>query len=237
MQRHGRRRSAHHPHRTMRRVERPVRMAAGSALGSLSGHDRSDARFEALDLRIKALPPADAGRLVERAAPSALADRVVTVLDVYGSLPFAGARTLQTALPDPSGRDARGRAAPARPDPAGRDGVDRPRRLRRPPRRGRRSPVAQRRHRPLEHMRARGGSTRRGSRCSPRPPRSVRRAWRRSTRPRRGSASADRHHPDWVMRRAATSTSLAPRTRSLTGRPGAHHHEQAVQGQDQHRHP
>jgi SulP family sulfate permease len=61
---------------------------------------------EALDLRVVALQPDDAGRLVERPAPSALADRAVTVLDVYGSLQFAGARTLQTALPDPSGRDA-----------------------------------------------------------------------------------------------------------------------------------
>ena len=39
------------------------------------------------------------GRLVEHAAPEALPSDRVTVLDVYGSLPYAGARTLQARLP------------------------------------------------------------------------------------------------------------------------------------------
>jgi sulfate permease, SulP family len=44
-------------------------------------------------------------RLVESAAPATLPSREVTLLDVYGSLLFAGARTLQTRLPDPAGSE------------------------------------------------------------------------------------------------------------------------------------
>jgi sulfate permease, SulP family len=43
------------------------------------------------------------GQFVEATAPAELASHEVTVLDVYGSLLFAGARTLQMRLPGPSG--------------------------------------------------------------------------------------------------------------------------------------
>jgi SulP family sulfate permease len=42
----------------------------------------------------------------ERPAPKTLASNQVTVLDVYGSLFYAGARTLQARLPDPTGAEA-----------------------------------------------------------------------------------------------------------------------------------
>lgn len=42
------------------------------------------------------------GRVEERAAPKRLPSRTVTVLDVYGHLFYAGARTLERLLPDPS---------------------------------------------------------------------------------------------------------------------------------------
>ncbi len=61
---------------------------------------------EALDLRVVSLTRRDDGRFIEQPAPDRLASRAVTVLDIYGSLQFAGARTLQTALPDPSESDA-----------------------------------------------------------------------------------------------------------------------------------
>lgn len=60
---------------------------------------------EALDLRLVALEPDADGRFVEREAPAALASRAVTLLDVYGSLYYAGARTLQARLPDPVGSE------------------------------------------------------------------------------------------------------------------------------------
>lgn len=60
---------------------------------------------EALDLRLVALVPDAAGRFEERDAPTALAARSVTLIDVYGSLYYAGARTLQARLPDPSGSE------------------------------------------------------------------------------------------------------------------------------------
>ncbi|WP_226435599.1 SulP family inorganic anion transporter [Rhodococcus yananensis] len=56
---------------------------------------------EAMDLRVVQLK-VDGNRLVELDAPGQLADRDVVVLDVYGSLFYAGARTLQVQLPDPS---------------------------------------------------------------------------------------------------------------------------------------
>jgi len=56
---------------------------------------------EALDLRIVELVHDGTG-FSERPAPRALAGRVV-LLDVYGSLFYAGARTLQSRLPDPTG--------------------------------------------------------------------------------------------------------------------------------------
>ncbi|NUT47365.1 MAG: SulP family inorganic anion transporter [Saccharothrix sp.] len=58
---------------------------------------------EALDLSVVQLVPQEGGGLVERPAPKTPADHSVTVLDVYGSLFYAGARTLQARLPDPTG--------------------------------------------------------------------------------------------------------------------------------------
>jgi SulP family sulfate permease len=58
---------------------------------------------EAMDLAVVELIPRDDGRFEERPPPATLTSRHVTVLDVYGSLLYAGARTLQTRLPDPAG--------------------------------------------------------------------------------------------------------------------------------------
>ena len=60
---------------------------------------------EAMDLRVVRLVPLAGGRFREEPAPPRLAERDVTVLEAYGSLLFAGARTLQAQLPDPSGVD------------------------------------------------------------------------------------------------------------------------------------
>ena len=57
---------------------------------------------EAQDLRIVQLVPQPDGRFTERPAPRSLASREVILLDVYGSLFYAGARTLQAHLPDPA---------------------------------------------------------------------------------------------------------------------------------------
>ena len=56
---------------------------------------------EAIDLRIVELVPVAGGRFQERAAPAQLASREVVLLDIYGSLFYAGARTLQAHLPAP----------------------------------------------------------------------------------------------------------------------------------------
>jgi sulfate permease, SulP family len=58
---------------------------------------------EAMDLAVVELVPRDDGRFEERPPPAALVSGQVTVLDVYGSLLYAGARTLQARLPDPAG--------------------------------------------------------------------------------------------------------------------------------------
>ena len=58
---------------------------------------------EALDLRVTALRSDEQGRFVEYPAPSQLESAEVVMLDIYGSLLFAGARTLETKLPDPAG--------------------------------------------------------------------------------------------------------------------------------------
>jgi sulfate permease, SulP family len=58
---------------------------------------------EAMDLAVVELVPRDGGRFVEQPAPRTLSSHQVTVLDVYGSLFYAGARTLQARLPDPAG--------------------------------------------------------------------------------------------------------------------------------------
>ena len=60
---------------------------------------------EAMDLRVVRLVPLADGRFREEPAPARLADHEVTVLEAYGSLLFAGARTLQARLPDPTGAD------------------------------------------------------------------------------------------------------------------------------------
>lgn len=57
---------------------------------------------EALDLRLVQLLPDAEGRFVERPAPAQLASHQVVLLDIYGSLYYAGAKTLQVHLPDPS---------------------------------------------------------------------------------------------------------------------------------------
>jgi SulP family sulfate permease len=56
---------------------------------------------EAIDLKVVELVPSPDGRLIERPAPKELTAGV-TVLDVYGSLRYAGARTLQVRLPNPA---------------------------------------------------------------------------------------------------------------------------------------
>ena len=58
---------------------------------------------EALDLAVVELVPREDGRFVERPAPRTLRSGEAVVLDVYGSLFYAGARTLQAKLPDPAG--------------------------------------------------------------------------------------------------------------------------------------
>ena len=57
---------------------------------------------EAVDLTVVRLTRDEHNDLVESPAPATLSSREVTLLDVYGSLLFAGARTLETLLPDPA---------------------------------------------------------------------------------------------------------------------------------------
>jgi SulP family sulfate permease len=61
---------------------------------------------EAMDLAVIELVPLDDGRFEERPPPAVLTSQHVTVLDVYGSLLYAGARTLQAHLPDPGAAQA-----------------------------------------------------------------------------------------------------------------------------------
>jgi SulP family sulfate permease len=58
---------------------------------------------EAMDLTVVELVPRDDGRFEERSPPASLTSSHVTVLDVYGSLLYAGSRTLEAHLPDPAG--------------------------------------------------------------------------------------------------------------------------------------
>jgi sulfate permease, SulP family len=60
---------------------------------------------EAVDLKVVALVPQPDGRWREAPAPAVLPDRSVTMLDVYGSLFYAGAKTLEARLPDPAGAE------------------------------------------------------------------------------------------------------------------------------------
>jgi SulP family sulfate permease len=60
---------------------------------------------ELMDLRVVRLVRNEAGLFVEEPAPKVLPDAEPVVLDVYGSLLYAGARTLGAHLPDPHGVD------------------------------------------------------------------------------------------------------------------------------------
>lgn len=57
-------------------------------------------RTEAMDLKVVQLVPQPDGTLRECPPPGVLATGQVVVLDVYGSLLYAGSRTLQAKLPD-----------------------------------------------------------------------------------------------------------------------------------------
>ncbi len=61
---------------------------------------------EAIDLRVVELVPRPEGSYLERPAPAQLPSHHVTLLLVYGSLIYAGARTLTAKLPDPVGSEA-----------------------------------------------------------------------------------------------------------------------------------
>ncbi|HET6297170.1 MAG TPA: SulP family inorganic anion transporter [Kribbella sp.] len=61
---------------------------------------------EALDLKVVQLKPVGGGRWTEHPAPAKLPSHQATVLDVYGSLLYAGSRTLRVELPDPAGAEA-----------------------------------------------------------------------------------------------------------------------------------
>ncbi len=77
----------------------PVAAAVGigAALSILLQANR-----ESQDLRIVRLVPLEGGRYREERSPHRLEARSVTVLDVYGSLFYAGARALEAALPEPA---------------------------------------------------------------------------------------------------------------------------------------
>jgi SulP family sulfate permease len=55
---------------------------------------------EAMDLTVVELVPTDDHQFTQQPAPPTLASHEVTILDVYGSLFYAGARTLQARLPE-----------------------------------------------------------------------------------------------------------------------------------------
>jgi len=57
----------------------------------------------ASDVTVRAIIPQDDGRYFEGPPPDRLPSNTVTVLEVYGSLFFGGARTLEEALPNPTG--------------------------------------------------------------------------------------------------------------------------------------
>ena len=56
---------------------------------------------DAMDLAVVELTRRADGRFEEHPAPATLTSEHITILDVYGSLLYAGARTLQARLPDP----------------------------------------------------------------------------------------------------------------------------------------
>ena len=87
---------------------------------------------EQMDLRVVRLTRNEAGLLVEQPVPATLPDAEPVVLDVYGSLLYAGARTLGARLPEPTALEAAGGDPPAaRPDVTGLDVLRRDRQLRR----------------------------------------------------------------------------------------------------------
>ncbi|TCM40401.1 SulP family inorganic anion transporter [Kribbella sp. VKM Ac-2568] len=61
---------------------------------------------EAMDLKVVELKSVGGGRWTEHPPPERLPSHQATVLDVYGSLLYAGARTLGAKLPDPTGAEA-----------------------------------------------------------------------------------------------------------------------------------
>jgi SulP family sulfate permease len=60
---------------------------------------------EAMDLKVVRLTPIGGGRWTEQPAPAGLLSHQATILDVYGSLLYAGSRTLRVKLPDPAGAE------------------------------------------------------------------------------------------------------------------------------------
>ena len=61
---------------------------------------------DAMDLTVVELLPLPDNRFEERPAPATLPSRHITLLDAYGSLLYAGAKTLERRLPDPGDADA-----------------------------------------------------------------------------------------------------------------------------------
>ena len=59
-----------------------------------------------LDVRVVRLKRDSEGRFAEVPAPEELPDRGITVLDIYGSIFYAGAETIERMLPDPAGSEA-----------------------------------------------------------------------------------------------------------------------------------
>lgn len=58
---------------------------------------------ESMDVRVVELVELGDGRILEQDPPETLTDGSVTTLDVHGSLFYAGARALESVLPDPTG--------------------------------------------------------------------------------------------------------------------------------------
>lgn len=79
-------------------AQRPAAVGIGVALSLLLQLNQ-----EAMDLAVVELVPRDDGLFEERKPAAVLASRQVIILDVYGSLMYAGSRTLQAHLPDPGG--------------------------------------------------------------------------------------------------------------------------------------
>jgi len=59
-----------------------------------------------LDVRVVRLKRDSEGRFAEVPAPEELADLGITVLDIYGSIFYAGADSIERMLPDPAGSEA-----------------------------------------------------------------------------------------------------------------------------------